>query len=107
MVMTTYYIPNTPAVCRLVTPCVYRNKSSVCDQPSINKGNSDAACHRMRNKQILSLLTTELPPWLSGEPYYCKLCGAGGGEYMACEMPDCELESKEEAMTRLRPGDQS
>lgn len=41
-------------------------------------------------------------PWLSGEPYYCALCGAGGAERMACEMPDCKLESREEAQTRLK-----
>lgn len=41
-------------------------------------------------------------PWLSGEPYYCVLCGAGGGEFMACEMPDCKLESKAAAQKRRR-----
>ena len=35
-----------------------------------------------------------------GKPYYCALCGAGFGEYMACEMPDCELESEQEAQDR-------
>lgn len=39
--------------------------------------------------------------WLSGKPYYCKLCGVGMGEYMACEEPDCELESEETAQVRL------
>lgn len=38
--------------------------------------------------------------WLNGEPYYCELCGAGLGEFMACEMPDCKLESKKEAEKR-------
>lgn len=35
-----------------------------------------------------------------GQPFYCKLCGAGYGEYAACEMPDCELEGSEEARAR-------
>lgn len=35
-----------------------------------------------------------------GYPYYCKLCGFGFGEYMACELPDCELESHEDAEKR-------
>jgi len=39
-------------------------------------------------------------PWLLGEPYYCALCGAGYGEYMACELPDCKLQTKAEAMDR-------
>lgn len=25
-------------------------------------------------------------------PRYCKHCGAAFAEYMACELPDCELE---------------
>jgi hypothetical protein len=40
--------------------------------------------------------------WLSGRPFYCKLCGAGFGEYMACEEPDCELETVADAQERLR-----
>lgn len=39
-------------------------------------------------------------PWLNGEPYYCAKCGAGGGERMACEEPDCELETAETARSR-------
>lgn len=35
-----------------------------------------------------------------GEPYYCKTCGFGIGEYFACEEPDCELESVEDAQAR-------
>lgn len=35
-----------------------------------------------------------------GKPYYCRLCGGGFGEYIACEMPDCELESETEARKR-------
>jgi hypothetical protein len=36
-----------------------------------------------------------------GKPFYCKLCGCGFGEYLACEMPDCELESEKDAEKRL------
>lgn len=35
-----------------------------------------------------------------GRPYYCKLCGLGFGEFMACELPNCELEAPEEAERR-------
>lgn len=43
-------------------------------------------------------------PW-NGRPFYCTLCGAGFGEYIACEMPDCRLESAEEAEERARERD--
>jgi len=35
-----------------------------------------------------------------GRPYYCAVCGAGFGEYLACEMPDCKLETEAEAAKR-------
>ena len=33
---------------------------------------------------------------------FCKTCGLWFGEYMACERPDCELETWEEAARRER-----
>ena len=41
------------------------------------------------------------PTPTNGKPYYCALCGAGFGEYLACELPDCELESEDEARERM------
>lgn len=38
-----------------------------------------------------------------GKPFYCKLCGMGWQEFGACEEPDCELESDEEALKRFQP----
>ena len=35
--------------------CVY-NLAGMCDEPSINKGNGDASCHRMNNKDVLAML---------------------------------------------------
>lgn len=35
-----------------------------------------------------------------GQPYYCRLCGAGLAEYQACEDGDCELETVEIAQLR-------
>ncbi len=35
-----------------------------------------------------------------GKPYYCDVCGAGFGELVACEMPDCRLENEAEARER-------
>lgn len=39
-------------------------------------------------------------PWLTGKPYYCVTCGAGGPERMACEHGICQLESEEVAIAR-------
>jgi hypothetical protein len=35
-----------------------------------------------------------------GRPYYCDRCGAGFGEYCACERSDCKLESLAFAQSR-------
>lgn len=37
-----------------------------------------------------------------GRPYYCVLCGCGFGEYLACELPDCKLETEAEAQDRRK-----
>jgi len=36
----------------------------------------------------------------NGRPYYCRDCGAGFAEFMACELPDCKLEGEAEAKAR-------
>lgn len=48
-------LPSYPAVCTHKRPCIYRI-DCVCNDASINKKNSDAACHRTSNRAILSLL---------------------------------------------------
>lgn len=53
-------LPNTPRVCTLGKPCVYL-VGTVCDEPRTNKGNYDAACHRVNNKNLLPHLTTAAP----------------------------------------------
>lgn len=35
-----------------------------------------------------------------GRPFYCAECGLGFGEFLACEEPDCRLETDEEAAKR-------
>lgn len=40
--------------------------------------------------------------WNDGNPYYCKTCGVGFDEFMACDLTDCELESKQTAKQRQR-----
>jgi hypothetical protein len=32
------------------------NQAGICDEPRINKGNSDAECHRFLNKAVLAML---------------------------------------------------
>jgi len=36
-----------------------------------------------------------------GEPYYCIQCGMGFGEFIVCELRDCELETQAEARRRI------
>lgn len=38
-----------------------------------------------------------------GRPYYCHECGSGFGEYLACDLPDCRLESEADALKRQLP----
>lgn len=38
--------------------------------------------------------------YTDGEPYYCKSCGLGYAEYLACEDGSCELESWTDAEVR-------
>lgn len=35
-----------------------------------------------------------------GKPFYCIKCRLGYGEYLACELPDCKLESEASAEAR-------
>lgn len=37
---------------------------------------------------------------LDGLPYYCSNCGLGYGEFVACEEPGCQLETREAAEAR-------
>ena len=39
-----------------------------------------------------------------GHPFYCKICGVGFAEYVACTEGDCELESERTALTRKKIG---
>jgi len=36
----------------------------------------------------------------NGRPFYCIKCGMGYAEYVACELPDCELEMADVAEQR-------
>ena len=47
-----------------------------------------------------SLRQDEVPTPTNGKPYYCVKCKLGFGEYMACELPDCKLESHASAEMR-------
>ena len=53
--MQRYMLPGIPTRCSLARDCVYR-VAGVCDEPKVNKGNSDAACYGMSNKDIADRL---------------------------------------------------
>ncbi len=45
------------------------------------------------------VFSDERTSW-DGKPYYCSECSAGLGEFLACEMPYCRLESERTALQR-------
>ena len=49
-----YQLPNVATPCPK-SMCAY-NTEGICDDPRINKGNGDAACHRTPNKDVLKML---------------------------------------------------
>jgi hypothetical protein len=57
-------VPDTPKYCLLKRPCPYRDQQILCDDPQINKGNSDSACHSMTNKRVIAFLSNRQ----DGEP---------------------------------------
>jgi len=56
--VSIYALPKNNATCDVKAECVYR-VGDICDEPRINKGNGDAACHRMSNKVLLPLLVAK------------------------------------------------
>ena len=50
-------VPNIQQQCRIATRCVYRDTDKICSEPRTNKGNSDAACHKMLNRYVMTMLT--------------------------------------------------
>ncbi len=50
----SHMLPNSWTQCQ-TRRCVY-NTGGLCDMPRINKGNSDAACHRMGNAALFAWL---------------------------------------------------
>lgn len=54
--VSAYAIPNSPRRCSVGGGCIYRTSFDICREPRTNKGNGDAACHRMNNKDLLPKL---------------------------------------------------
>ena len=48
----------------------------------------------------MTTVDDDYPTPTNGKPFYCIKCNMGFQEYMACELPDCELESKASAEAR-------
>lgn len=55
MAITKFYIPLSACNCN-INSCVY-NKGGICDEPRINRSNSDSSCHKMVPKKLLTHLT--------------------------------------------------
>lgn len=53
-------LPSTPRRCPIDGGCVYK-VDGICDNPSINKGNGDALCHRLSNRFMLKALGAAAP----------------------------------------------
>jgi hypothetical protein len=53
--VSLYAVPARPQYCTVEKDCVYRigGVGGGCQDPRTNKGNSDAACHRMNNKDLI------------------------------------------------------
>lgn len=49
-------LPRKPAKCAINKACVYKDAAGICDAAWVNKGNSDAACFRMNNRDVLASL---------------------------------------------------
>lgn len=43
---------------------------------------------------------TKIPDPYDGEPYYCEVCGAGYGDWIACRLLECKLEHEAVAHER-------
>lgn len=50
--VSIYAVPNEPRRCTVTAVCIYR-PDGICDEPRVNKGNSDSACHKMNNRDLL------------------------------------------------------
>lgn len=52
-----YAVPIKPMRCSFPKACPYHHRpGDVCDSPRTNKGNSDASCHRMNNRDLIGYL---------------------------------------------------
>lgn len=49
-------LPDTLTRCAVPRACPYMDSIGNCDAPRTAKGNSDAACHRMGNAELLEYL---------------------------------------------------
>lgn len=55
---------------------------------------------------VANVFTSDRTPY-DGKPFYCIECGVGLAEFVACELPDCTLESCETAKIRAQKHEQA
>lgn len=61
-----HHLPSIWTKCGTLN-CIY-NVGGLCDMPAINKGNSDARCHRESNRSLLARLEPVGPADEAGAP---------------------------------------
>lgn len=62
------HLPDGFVKCGVPHDCPYMSSNGYCDDPRTAKGNSDAACHRMGNKELLEYLPSPISPAERGTP---------------------------------------
>ena len=49
------WLPRRSVRCNLVVECVYKEQG-VCNNPNVNSGNGDAACHKMSARKVMQAI---------------------------------------------------
>lgn len=68
--ISRHQLPDEMVKCGVPKPCPYMTSNGYCDEgPRHIKGNSDAACHGMSNKELLEYLPSSVSstPRATGE----------------------------------------
>lgn len=94
----SYMLPNTWTQCK-TQRCVY-NTGGWCDMPRINKGNSDAACHRMSNVRLFAWLE----PVGDIDRPCSDICAGKVRDGVECAPGVCAVRDRPKGMDHTNPG---
>lgn len=64
--ISRHHLPDTFVKCAVPRDCPYMTSNGYCHDPRTAKGNSDAACHRMSNKELMDYLPSSVSSTQSG-----------------------------------------